>query len=41
VRLDELNNIAIWLNTDFIVKIRQSPIVKWTRSEKIWIGAMY
>jgi hypothetical protein len=28
VRLDELNNIAIWLNTDFIVKIRQSPIVK-------------
>ena len=33
VRFDELNNIAIWVNTSFIVKIRQSPIAKWALSK--------
>ena len=33
VRLDELNNIATWVNTSFIAKSRQSPIAKWTPSK--------
>jgi hypothetical protein len=30
VRLDELNNIAIWINVSSLLKVRQSPIAKWT-----------
>jgi hypothetical protein len=30
VRLDELNNIAIWINTVSLLKTRQSPIEKST-----------
>jgi hypothetical protein len=33
VRLDLLINIATWVNTSFIIKIRRSPIVKSTPKE--------
>ena len=28
VRLDQLINIATWVNTSFIIKIRRSPVPK-------------
>jgi hypothetical protein len=33
VRLDQLFNIATWVNTCFIAKIKQSPIAKYTPKE--------
>ena len=33
VRLDQLINIATWVNTSFIAEIRQSPIAKYTPAE--------